>query len=295
MSHIPYTTFWEHLFGNRVSRDCGAKPVLSHEEENKLSEWLVEMAEAGHGLSTTTLKIKMSNIAMGRDTPFRNGIPGDGWMRGWKRHHPELSVRTSQALEVAGAKRLCELNVRSFYDNLEAWCNMNEYSPDRIWNCDETSAHAGKNGGGVIIARTGARRVHSIVPDQREWLSVLVCINAAGSSLPSFYISKGANYIQRCESGATMAMQPRAWMTSYLFSAWISHFISSISRISAISLDHRHLLILDGHNSHATLEVIEEARSAGLDILTLPSHTSHARQPWDVAVFKPFKQYFREY
>jgi hypothetical protein len=27
------------------------------------------------------------------------------------------------------------------------------------------------------------------------------------------------NYIQRCEAGATMAMQPRAWMTSYLFDA----------------------------------------------------------------------------
>lgn len=92
-----------------------------------------------------------------------------------------------------------------------------------------------------------------------------------------------------------MAMQPRAWMTSYLFSAWISHFIACICHIGAISPDHRHLLILDGHSSHATLEVIQEARSAGLDILTLPSHTSHALQPLDVAVFKPFKRYFREY
>jgi hypothetical protein len=92
-----------------------------------------------------------------------------------------------------------------------------------------------------------------------------------------------------------MAMQPRAWMTSYLFSAWISHFIASIRRNGVISPDHRHLLILDGHCSHATLEVIQEARSARLDILTLPSHTSHALQPLDVAVFKPFKQYGREY
>lgn len=54
-------------------------------------------------------------------------------------------------------------------------------------------------------------------------------------------------------------------------------------------------MILDGHSSHATLQVIQEARSVGLDILQLPSHTSHALQPLDVAVFKPFKQYFREY
>ena len=92
-----------------------------------------------------------------------------------------------------------------------------------------------------------------------------------------------------------MAMQPRAWMTSYLFSAWISHFIASIRRHSVISPEHRHLLILDGHNSHVTLEVARLAKNVGLDLITLPSHTSHALQPLDVSVFKPFKQYFREY
>jgi hypothetical protein len=90
-------------------------------------------------------------------------------------------------------------------------------------------------------------------------------------------------------------MQPRAWMTSYLFSAWISHFVTSIRRHSVLSPEHRHLLILDGHNSHVTLEVARQAKTVGLDLITLPSHTSHALQPLDVSVFKPFKQFFREY
>ena len=149
-----------------------------------------------------------------------------------------------------------------------------------------------------MIARRGARRVHSIVPNQREWLSVLVCINAVGTSIPSFYIFHGRrfrqNYIEKCEAGATMVMQQRAWMTSYLFSAWILHFIASVRRVGNISPENRHLLILDGHNSHVTLDVVREASDAGLDLLTLPAHTSHT-QPLDVAVFKPFKQHFREY
>jgi hypothetical protein len=86
-----------------------------------------------------------------------------------------------------------------------------------------------------------------------------------------------------------MAMQPRTWMTSYLFSAWISHFLESVSRVGGISPDHWHLLILDGNNSHVTLEVAVEAKMVGLDLLTLPPHTSHALQPLDVSAFKPFK------
>ena len=73
-----------------------------------------------------------------------------------------------------------------------------------------------------------------------------------------------------------MAMQQKAWMTSYLFCSWISHFIKSIERLGAMSSERRHLLILDGHNSHVTLEVVAQAKAAGLDLLTLPSHTSHA-------------------
>ena len=151
----------------------------------------------------------------------------------------------------------------------------------------------------MVIAKTGARRVHTIVPNQREWLSVLVCVNAAGKAIPSFYIFRGKrfghNYIEHCEDGATMAMQPRAWMTTYLFSAWISHFVESIRRVDTISENHRHLLILDGHNSHVTLDVAKAAMDIGLDLLTLPSHTSHALQPLDLSVFKPFKQHFRLY
>jgi hypothetical protein len=43
------------------------------------------------------------------------------------------------------------------------------------------------------------------------------------------------------------------------------------------------------------LDVILKAREHGLDLLTLPSHTSHALQPLDISVFKPFKTAFRVY
>jgi hypothetical protein len=42
-----------------------------------------------------------------------------------------------------------------------------------------------------------------------------------------------------------------------------------------------------------TMDVVKTARAVGLDLLTLPSHTSHAMQPLDVSCFKPFKQAFR--
>jgi hypothetical protein len=65
--------------------------------------------------------------------------------------------------------------------------------------------------------------------------------------------------------------------------------------LGGISPTRRHLLILDGYSSHVIINVVQEAKAARLDLLTFPSHTSHALQPLDVAVFKSFKSHFREY
>jgi hypothetical protein len=52
-----------------------------------------------------------------------------------------------------------------------------------------------------------------------------------------------------------MAMQSKAWITTFLFKEILSFFKSSIP--NEISITNRHLLILDGHGSHVTLEEIE--------------------------------------
>jgi hypothetical protein len=64
--------------------------------------------------------------------------------------------------------------------------------------------------------------------------------------------------------------------------------------LGEVSLTSRHLFILGGHGSHVTLEAIEQAKEFGLHMIILPSHTSHALQPLDMACFKPFKTIFKK-
>ena len=84
-------------------------------------------------------------------------------------------------------------------------------------------------------------------------------------------------------------------MTGTLFNKWINHFLHHVGLLYDISIENRHLLIMDGHNSHVTIDVAHTARKVGLDLLAIPSHTSHATQPLDVSIFKPFKTAFRKY
>jgi hypothetical protein len=294
---VPRSTLRSHVMGLTISRKRGRKPVLSTTEEEKLVNYIHGMARYGHPLNLTELKIKVVEATQLRDIPFTDGIPGPGWLRWFRKRHPELLLRLSQGLDAGRARGLCPENVSTFYDNLESMMQRG-YEPSYIWNCDESGAQVGRNGGARVLAKKGVRSVYSIIPKEREWLSVLVCVNAAGYHIPSFYIFCGKtfqrDYIKKCEDNASMAMQPKAWMTGHLFKAWIGHFVKNVRDCGlGISSHSRHLLILDGHGSHVTTDVVKTAQSVGLDLFTLSSHTSHAMQPLDVSCFKPFKQAFR--
>ncbi len=54
-----------------------------------------------------------------------------------------------------------------------------------------------------------------------------------------------------------MAMQKRAWMTSLLFIKFLFFFKKFV--IGTMFSTNRHLLVLDGHDNHVSLEMIEQA------------------------------------
>ena len=164
---------------------------------------------------------------------------------------------------------------------------------------DESGANASRNGVGKVFASRGTRNVHTITSNEREWISVLTSINANGETIPNYYIFKGMrsarDYLALCENGAIFGMQKRNWVDAYHFSKWMDHFVNILKGRSLLSTTSRHLLVLDGHKAHLTLEVVQKAKTNGIDMLTLPSHTSYGLQPLDIACFKPFKVAFRAY
>ena len=273
--------------------------MLKAREEKNLVDYVFKMQELGHPLTPLELRLKVATTTQTWETPWSaSGLLGTGWLCRFRSRHPEIASRRLQGLEVARARSLCLATTETLYGNLEILYKTHNYSPDHIWNSDESGVQASRSGGATVLARRGSRSVHSIEPNQREHLSVLSCINAGGGHIPNFYILKGIyfreDYITNCEDGAVMGMQANAWMTRWLFESWISHFIECLKQGPGIDLQNRHILILDGHNSHVTLEVVRILMESGLDIVSLPSHTSHALQPLDVSCFKLFKTMFRK-
>jgi hypothetical protein len=89
-----------------------------------------------------------------------------------------------------------------------------------------------------------------------------------------------------------MAMQKKTYMTFFLFREFLSFFKKFV--IGGTSFTNKHLIVLDEHGNHVTLEVISQAQKMGLNMITLQPHTSHVFQPLNVSCFKPFKTTFKK-
>jgi len=87
--------------------------------------------------------------------------------------------------------------VQKFYDTLSSAYDKHSYGADHIWNCEETGLQAGRNCGMRVIAKRGSRNVPNILPKSREWITILCCVNAIGTSIPGFYLFKGKNQLKK--------------------------------------------------------------------------------------------------
>ena len=96
----------------------------------------------------------------------------------------------------------------------------------------------------------------------------------------------GGNYTVGGPDGAVYAKQDSGFMDSELFLKWFQRIFLVHARPSA---ENPVLLLLDGHASHCSPQIIEAARDNNVLLLALAPHTTHLCQPLDVAVYKALK------
>lgn len=94
-----------------------------------------------------------------------------------------------------------------------------------------------------------------------------------------------------------IATSGKGWTTNQISMRWLREvFLSETIPQTANhrGIPHRRMLILDGHGSHIQLDFLWECRQAKVELLFLPSHSSHILQPLDLDTFAPLKAHYRK-
>ena len=120
------------------------------------------MADWGFALQSEDL-MRLAYVIVsrsGQPHPFNNGMAGCGWMEGFRKRHPKITLRTPQALSYCRAAMANKSIVGDFFAKLGALygCLSLIAKPMQVFNIDETGISI-VHKPGKVICDLGRKRV----------------------------------------------------------------------------------------------------------------------------------------
>ncbi|XP_017473048.1 PREDICTED: uncharacterized protein LOC108364016 [Rhagoletis zephyria] len=283
-----------------VAAKLGRKPIFPPELEDSLAEYILLMEAKLFGLTQNDIRSLAFQLAVKNSLPNSFSViketAGRDWLRLFLRRHPSLSFRQPTSTSVARARGFSKENEAVFFDMLEKEMTTYNFSPNNIYNVDETGISVVPAKMPKVLALKGRKQIRALASAERgSLITAILCMSAAGSFVPPMFIfpRKRDNplLMKGAPPGSIHANHPSGWVQTNLFSKWFKHFLATVKPSESSPV----LLILDGHTSHTrNIEIIELARNNHIHILSIPPHSSHKIQPLDKTFMGPLKKYLTE-
>ena len=160
--------------------------------EQQLSSHIVHLADIFFGLSVEKCKELAFQFATANKLSVSHSWEiskkaGKQWWKRFKQRH-KLSIRTPKATSFGRAVAFNYHNVKKYFDNLGVVLDTHHFTPDRIFNLDETGVTTVKNPKKVVTA-SGTKSVGFITSSERgELVTVLYAVCASGHALAPMLI-----------------------------------------------------------------------------------------------------------
>ena len=303
---IPKTTLRRHMKGqvrNPGEVKLGRYVVsLNEEYEKSLVDYIQDMERAMMGITPLNVRMLAFELAEKMNIPHsfnrEKKCAGKDWFMNFMARWPQLSVRRPIGTSLNRQNSFTKEAISIFFENLEK--KMTELKIDQsrinmIWNADETGVSTVVDPG-KIVATKGIRQVRKITSGERgSNITAVVAMNPLGSFIPPLFVFPRKRMNDRLMFGAPYGAvgevndRGTGYIDSVLFPKYLEHF----AKYANCSKERPCILILDGHESHKTIDAIEVCRRNGISIITLPPHTSHRTQPLDRTFFKILKSKYK--
>jgi len=300
---VPRSTLCDRVNGKSTRAQAHEnEQILSTPEERTLVRWIKRLTATGFPVSPALLREMAQEVLENRVTyaservneSTETPIIGHEWLYRFLDRHKTLKGVYSRQLEACRHKEATPEKIRAWYSAFRTKCEEKNYTLCNIYNMDETGFAVGATQSTRIIVDSIQKSNWKVTAGKQEWVTVLECVNAAGAALPPLVIFKG----KYTNTKWIPPNAPKEWCFSTSSSGWSSnsHGFEWLRKVfepesRKVAGDLPRLLIMDGHSSHITGNLIALCIENNIDILILPPHCSHLLQPLDVGVYGPLKRY----
>ena len=223
--NVPKSTLHDRVIGRvKPGAKSGPSRNLDDEEEDEIVHWIIGCAEVGYAKSVNEVRSVVSAIVT-----KKMGIPttiSHGWWEKFAKRHPELSLRTGEAVAYRRAISINKGTIYHYFDLLENILKKNGLldRPSLVFNADESgmplATHPGKR-----IGTKGMKRVCCVSSGVKTQVTVLCCASAGGSAIPPLVIFQRANLL-KCLTigevpGTMCGLNPESgWINGEILKDW---------------------------------------------------------------------------
>jgi hypothetical protein len=237
--------------------------LLSSAEEKALIAWCKHVAAGGSPARHQLVREMAWEILTRRVASVNTdgmqlvNMPslGKDWVKRFILRHPEVKTTISAKIDVARWKDSTPESIHEWFDAFNDTCRKFRYNNKNIYNMDETGFSIGTSQCNRVIIDSTLRTRYKVEPGRQEWVSVLECICADGTSLAPLLIMKAENVNTSWINPNT----PDSWQWAASSKGWTSnkHGLEWLRRVFEPGTREKaggkqRLLICDGHDSHIT-------------------------------------------
>lgn len=297
--HVPKTTIIDRLKGRSsgTKKKTGPSPLLGEDVENKIKNWVLNIAKCGFPIHKEDLFDTVEKLAkdLKKKELFNNGRPGQKWYTNFMKRHPEIAVREAEGV-TKGRAIVTEEYIRGWFKELDQYLVENNLldvvsDPTRVFNGDEVGFSLCPKKG-KVLAPKGTRNVLNIsLGNDKLTITVLMIITADGQIAPPLvvfpYVRPPRIIVDAMPENWVLGRSETGWMRGDVFYEYIANDFAKWLENNQIKKPI--ILFIDGHKSHLTLAVSEVCEKLGIILYALPPNTTHLLQPADVSVFHPMK------
>ncbi|XP_044750601.1 uncharacterized protein LOC123310947 [Coccinella septempunctata] len=157
--------------------------VFSEEEEQILVDYLKEMEGRLFGLSSSEFQKLAYELAVRNNKQHKfNALKekaGKDWLRGFLNRHPDLSLRKPENTSAARAAGFNRVSVGKFFELLGKTLDDNRFTPDRIYNCDETGVSVVPKSRSKVMLILDGHATHTqnlqLIDEARKYDVTIIC------------------------------------------------------------------------------------------------------------------------
>jgi hypothetical protein len=287
--NVPRSTLQTRRAGIPLRADCEPNSKKMNKlEEEAIVRRIIEESDQGFAPTKQSVREMADTLLRARGAE----PVGKNWVDNFVKRTPEVKQRWSRPYDYQRAKCEDPAIIKRWFDVVKEWKQKWGIIDDDIYNFDETGFMMGKILSQMII--TGSEysgRRKKIQPGNREWVTVIQGVGAAGHLLPPFVIFAGKvlinTWFEDLPRDWVIEVSPNGWTSNQLALAWLEHFDKHTKQKT---IGAYRLLIIDGHESHNSQEFRDRCKEKNIKLLFMPPHSSHLLQPLDVACFSPLKR-----